>query len=157
MKTIEDLLERLDTIARDVSDYGVYLEELKKTIQEFIVENYVLKASEPEFTYPMWFEGTGTSIIVKFTNLEIGSRFTERKLNPKTIWTPHTHTDVWTQIEDPTIVKAPKTERRWIWLKDEYGCTIRTDYISDWYAKDEYLTTDGWHKSEMFIDVEVKE
>ena len=56
-----------------------------------------------------------------------------------------------------TLVEPePVIERRWIWLKDFEEITKVGYYISDDYAKDRNLISQGWYKSEMYIDVKVK-
>jgi len=111
-----------------------------------------------EFTYPMWFKGNASNTVVKFTSLETGIKYLDGKLTSvASIWAPHTYSTAWTQIEDPTIVKIPKIERRWIWLRDHSDFTQSSEYLDDRTAKACSYEANGWYKSQMFIDVEIKE
>ena len=136
-----------------------YIKNSQKVVAEMLYDTIAkyeadkLPIVEEEFIYPMWFKCSYSDTIVKFVSLYKGLQLVSLES-----WTPHIDTNVWTQIEDPTIIKAPKTERRGIWLKDYDGYTEHTlNYVSNDYATGYNFTKDGWYKSEMYIDVEIKE
>lgn len=74
-----------------------------------------------EFEYPMWFaRGKTYGSIVKFTSLRGGEFVVGDNDYPKGYkfenWVPHTNTDIWEQVEDPTILKHK--DALWCWNDD---------------------------------------
>lgn len=52
----------------------------------------------------------------------------------------------------------PIIERRWKWRRDYEGyTTVTIDYFSDTYKDVSVYENDGWYKSDMYIDVEIKQ
>ena len=102
------------------------LKELEQKYLELGKEIEALKkqnTEKKEIKYPIYCKLKGSSLVVKFAELQLGEVVVNGKYysigNKSTIWTSHTDTDVWQQLDVCEKTGFFDGQLIWCWDNDE--------------------------------------